>query len=160
MGEGLRPSIRSVLSPDPEATGRFRSDLTEWTDEKHSLYIDSLEASFVTKLQQSMHMHAWHSQANTWGSYSAEEPRSKSTGNSSDLFVVLRDGSWQKINFERNVPLLDSTAYSQVVLRSPWIRHFTSSGKRRCVRSPNVQEHCVLYDEGTYVKGHLFCGSS
>lgn len=51
--------------------------------------------------------------------------------------VVLRDGSWQKINFERNVPVLDSTADSQVVLRSPWIRHFTSSGKRRCVRSPN-----------------------
>ncbi|KAG2704180.1 hypothetical protein I3760_06G173300 [Carya illinoinensis] len=74
-----------------------------------------------------MHMDASHSKANTWGSYSAEEPRSK-TCNSSDLVR-----NWQKINFERNVPVLDSTADSQVVLRSPWIRHFTSSGKRRCI---------------------------
>jgi hypothetical protein len=70
-------------------------------------------------------------------------------------FMVLRDGRWQKINFERNDNLLDSTADSHVVLGSPWIRHFTSLGKRRTERSLYVQEHGVLHLEGTHLKGNL-----
>lgn len=70
-------------------------------------------------------------------------------------FMVLRDGRWQKLNFERNDNLLDSTADSHVVLGSPWIRHFTSSGKRCAERSLYVQEHGVLHHEGTHLKGNL-----
>ncbi|KAE8007980.1 hypothetical protein FH972_004533 [Carpinus fangiana] len=128
--------------------------LTEWTDQKHSLYLDSLEASFVTNLQRSMCLRGLCSQDNVRGTYSPEEPRIK-TRNSSDEFMVLRDGRWQKINFERNDNLLDSTADSHVVLGSPWIRHFTSSGKRRTERSLYVQEHGVLHHEGTHLKGNL-----
>ena len=73
--------------------------------------------------------------------------------------MVLRDGRWQKINFERNDNLLDSTADSHVVLGSPWIRHFTSSGKRRTERSLYVQEHGVLHHEGTHLKRNLTVAS-
>jgi hypothetical protein len=74
-------------------------------------------------------------------------------------FMVLRDGCWQKINFERKDNLLDSTADSHVVLGSPWIRHFTSSGKQRTERSLYVQEDGVLFHKGTHLKGNLTSAS-
>ncbi|XP_062176554.1 cold-regulated protein 27 isoform X2 [Alnus glutinosa] len=183
MRENLRPNI-----PPPQATAgcgseltRTNSDssaitadtskepsrhcgnakagqLTEWTDQKHSLYLDSLEASFVTELQRSMRLRGLCSQDNVRGTYSPEEPRTK-TRKSSDEFMVLRDGCWQKINFERKDNLLDSTADSHVVLGSPWIRHFTSSGKQRTERSLYVQEDGVLFHEGTHLKGNLTSAS-
>ncbi|XP_041013361.1 cold-regulated protein 27 [Juglans microcarpa x Juglans regia] len=187
MGHNLRRNILSP-SPDPEATvgcgltqtnsdssaitanackepsrlcknARLLGPLTQWTDEKHSMYLDSLEASFVTELQRSMHMRARCLEDKTLGPYPSEEPRAK-TCNSSDLFVVLRDGCWQKINYKSNDSFLDSTADSHVVLDSPWIRHFTSAGKRRCVRSAGTHEHGVPCDEGICLKGNLPSGSS
>lgn len=75
-------------------------------------------------------------------------------------FVVLRDGCWQKINYKNNDSFLDSTADSHVVLDSPWIRHFTSAGKRRCVRSAGTHELGVPCDEGIRLEGNLPSGSS
>lgn len=66
--------------------------------------------------------------------------------------VVPRDGCWQKINFERDDPVLDSTADSHAVLGSPCIRDFTSSGKRRYESSADFQEHGVLCQERTHLK--------
>ncbi|KAG2704507.1 hypothetical protein I3760_05G007200 [Carya illinoinensis] len=181
MGDNLRPNILSP-SPDPEATvgcglARTNSDSSAitadackessrlcknarlWTDEKHSMYLDSLEASFVTELQRSMHMRARCLEDKTLGPYPSEEPQAK-TCNSSDLFVVLRDGCWQKINYKSNDSFLDSTADSHVVLDSPWICHFTSASKRRCVRSAGTHEHGVPCDEEIHLKGNVPSGSS
>lgn len=75
-------------------------------------------------------------------------------------FVVLRDGCWQKINYKSNDSFLDSTADSHVVLDSPWICHFTSASKRRCVRSAGTHEHGVPCDEEIHLKGNVPSGSS
>jgi hypothetical protein len=61
----------------------FVWQLTEWTDEKHRLYLDSLEASFVTELHRSMRLRGLRSQDNTSRLYSSKEPQVK-TQNSSD----------------------------------------------------------------------------
>jgi hypothetical protein len=59
--------------------------LTEWTDQKHSLYLDSLEASFVTELQRSMRLRGLCSQDNVRGTYSPEEPRTKTRKSSDEV---------------------------------------------------------------------------
>lgn len=38
----------------------------EWTDEKHSLYLKSMEASFVNDLYNSMDLLGWRSQKDSW----------------------------------------------------------------------------------------------
>lgn len=176
MGENLRPNVpfpcadlegaaacgseltrtssdSSAITADSSKEGSRHSgnerkgQTTEWTDEKHSLYLDSLEASFVTELQHSMYLRGF-----TQSTISSQEPRTKMR-NPSNEFMVRQDGCWQKINFERKQNLLDSAADSHVVLGSPWIRRFTSSGKRRAVRPFYVQEHGVLSQGRTHSKG-------
>ncbi|KAK9287310.1 hypothetical protein L1049_015723 [Liquidambar formosana] len=71
---------------------------TDWTDEKHSLYLDSLEASFVNQLHHSMGFLASHSQEKMWDPNSSRKQPAK-TRNSSDEFTVLRGGCWQKLKF-------------------------------------------------------------
>ncbi|KAI7732265.1 hypothetical protein M8C21_024450 [Ambrosia artemisiifolia] len=39
-----------------------KGESSEWTDEKHSLYLKSMEASFVDKLYNSMDMQCWQTQ--------------------------------------------------------------------------------------------------
>ncbi|KAL5541083.1 hypothetical protein UlMin_043369 [Ulmus minor] len=113
---------------------------TEWTDEKHSRYLDSLEASFVNELYQSINLGSWRSKKNSWGPYSSRELPLK-TINSSDKFTVLHDAVWQKINYERNERPSNSTADSRVMVESSWIRHFKCSGKRRSEACPDFHEH-------------------
>lgn len=180
MGENLRPNIpdpdatqgcrveltqtnsdSSAITVDAVASTQPSSphsqipppkgQLTEWTDEKHSSYLGSLEASFVTELHRSMQLRGLRSQDNMWRASSSEKPQAK-TRNSSDQFFVLRDGCWQKINFERNDAFSNSTADSHVVLGTPWIRRFTSSSKQRTVRSPDARGHGIVCNKAVLLK--------
>lgn len=54
-------------------------------------------------------------------------------------FTVLRDGCWQKINFERNQTLLKTASNSHDFSKSPWTCHFRCAG-----RSANLQEYSAL----------------
>lgn len=58
-----------TLSFDVQLQGQS----TEWTDEKHSLYLDSLEASFVNDLYRSIHLGGSCLQDNFLGTYSSRE---------------------------------------------------------------------------------------
>lgn len=60
---------------------------TEWTNEKHNLYLDSLETSFVNELYHSMRLRDWHQQKNARGTRSLQEVSFK-TQNSSDQVRV------------------------------------------------------------------------
>ncbi|XP_057966286.1 cold-regulated protein 27 [Malania oleifera] len=120
---------------------------TEWTDEKHNSYLNSLEATFVNELHRSMGLLAWCSQEPNSYQLSADTP------NSSHQFTVHQDGCWQKINFERNHSPLDGTVDSHVILKSPWVCHFRSIGKRRAVTYPYLQEHCASCSEVTHQIG-------
>ncbi|KAL5210352.1 hypothetical protein ABZP36_005975 [Zizania latifolia] len=75
-----------------------------WTDERHMLYISSMEASFVEQL------------------YNHEQNGNQNDSNGNE-FKVLRGGVWEKLKFER------ANACSQMGRKyclpaSPWIKHF------------------------------------
>ncbi|KAA3476458.1 cold regulated protein 27 [Gossypium australe] len=109
------------------------STSTEWTDEKHSLYLKSMEASFVNQLYDSMSFLGCNSKEKSPGSKSSRKTHCISSGQ----FKVLRGGSWKKINFERpGVQLnkrdqLNKRYCSHSFVASPWIQHFRSGSKSR-----------------------------
>ncbi|CAL5206025.1 unnamed protein product [Lathyrus oleraceus] len=95
----------------------------EWTDEKHSMYIKSIEASFVNDLYDS-----------------------KQTGNSTTgQFKVLRGGCWQKMNFERENPQMSRGNSRNDLIANPWIQHYRSSSKQESAVSPSpiTSQHVV-----------------
>ncbi|KAJ7001086.1 hypothetical protein NC653_011502 [Populus alba x Populus x berolinensis] len=70
-----------------------------WTVEKHRLYLDSLEASFVNKqLRHSFSLRCWWREMG--GRPCSSQPQ----------FMVLRHCRWEK---KMNEPLLESTADSR-----------------------------------------------
>ncbi|KAJ9175312.1 hypothetical protein P3X46_013879 [Hevea brasiliensis] len=106
----------------------------------NALYLDSLEASFVNQLYQSITSRGCL-QNILWGPYSSQALPTNSC-NSSHQFMVLQDGFWKKSNSKRNKPLLESTADSQFIQKNPWISHFTSA-RKRCIAACHDREHCV-----------------
>lgn len=111
---------------------------TEWTDEKHSMYLKSMEASFVNQLYNSMDTHGRHTLK---GNLSHPKSSKKSQFNSraaSGQFKVLRAGCWQNIDF---VSKSDESRCD--LLANPWILHFRSTCKPKDVESPIVQEQAA-----------------
>ncbi|KAK6253538.1 hypothetical protein QUC31_015258 [Theobroma cacao] len=136
---------------DPTANARPGQSMV-WTNEKHNLYLDFLEASFVKQLHCSISLHGCHSKEEIWGSYPTQKLPAKGH-NSSDQISILQDGCCQKIDYESNDPLLDSTADSNQILGSPWIEHFRSAGKSSSSTFPVPTETAVLND-GIYLKSN------
>ncbi|MBA0580632.1 hypothetical protein Gorai_022841 [Gossypium raimondii] len=100
------------------------STSTEWTDEKHSLYLKSMEASFVNQLYDS------------WNFLGRSSKLSRQThGTSSDQYKVLRGGRWKKINFERPGFRLNKRDRPSCFMASPWIQHLRSGSKSRVLAS-------------------------
>ncbi|XVE93367.1 hypothetical protein REPUB_Repub01dG0185900 [Reevesia pubescens] len=93
-----------------------------WTNEKHNAYLDFLEASFVNQLHCSMSLRGCQPQEEM--QEPCPTPQLPAEGHHSH-----QDGCCQKINYESNDPLLDSTADSSDILGSPLLHHFTSAGK-------------------------------
>ncbi|GLT98280.1 hypothetical protein SLE2022_157920 [Rubroshorea leprosula] len=122
-----------------------------WTDEKHNLYLDLLEASFVKQLHRSMSFCGWHS------GEEMQDPSSQPVArehNSSDQFMVLQDSCRQKINIERNETLLDSTADSTDILESPWIHYSASAGEHYSTMSAHPQEKMV-HGKGMHSRSNM-----
>ncbi|XVF36279.1 hypothetical protein REPUB_Repub19eG0044500 [Reevesia pubescens] len=110
---------------------------TEWTNEKHSLYLKSMEASFVNQLYESMNSLGWKSQKEKLpGSKSSRQTHCTSSGQ----FKVLRGGCWKKINFGRPGFQLNRTDDSHHFVASPWIQHFRSGSKSRVLASCSLQD--------------------
>ncbi|KAL5788322.1 hypothetical protein ACOSP7_005271 [Xanthoceras sorbifolium] len=119
----------------------------EWTNEKHSAYLNFLEASFVQQLHQlrsSMGLHGRCTQENISGPCSSQL-LSANNRHSSD-----QDGRWQKIKFEVNETLFEDAADTHGMLESPRIHHFPSVGKLQTATSFDALEHNVLSDEGLH----------
>ncbi|XP_027091296.2 cold-regulated protein 27 isoform X1 [Coffea arabica] len=106
------------------------SESTQWTDEKHSLYLNSMEASFVNQLYDSL---------DTLGGFSQQESLSepKNWGQMNDgvatpsgQFKVFKDGSWARVNFSnyrREMARPKQAQKSDPVFANPWIQHYRSS---------------------------------
>ncbi|KAE8704156.1 Cold regulated protein 27, putative isoform 4 [Hibiscus syriacus] len=92
----------------------------EWTDEKHNLYLKSIEASFVDQLYVSKGFLRYKSQTDKF-------PGSRLTHcTTSGQFKVLRGGCWKKINFETPGFRQNKRDLSSCFMASPWIQHFRS----------------------------------
>lgn len=66
--------------------------------------------------------------------------------------MVLQDGTWQNINYEREETILETAADCHGTTGSPCMHPFTSSGKRHYVASPDLQES-KSYNEGIHLRG-------
>ncbi|KAJ9567652.1 hypothetical protein OSB04_003618 [Centaurea solstitialis] len=110
---------------------------SEWTNEKHSLYLKSIEASFVDQLYNSLDMQSCQTQKTC--SSDAISPW-KNNAKASGQFKVLRAGCWSKKNFRRENSQLKDADRSHVSPGNPWIQHFTNGSRNGAVAFPSLQE--------------------
>ncbi|KAK4770527.1 hypothetical protein SAY87_031059 [Trapa incisa] len=127
------------LKPDSTpGSSKAESITTEWTDEKHSHYLRSVEASFVNELYDSFDFPKFHLQ----------KEHSTPTCCPSGQYKVLQHGFWHKVNFARPSFSQNKADGSRRVLASPWIRRFRSSSKQQNHEVVSVNENgaisCVL----------------
>lgn len=117
---------------------------TEWTEEKHSLYINSMEASFVEQLHNHEYclwdLHSWLSRK-----YKLLDP-SSSQPNPSHHFSsgkVPQRGHQEKLNYERSLMQLEIGSASSLFLENPLTQDYKSASKakEREVTIMSIQEH-------------------
>ncbi|KAG6747717.1 hypothetical protein POTOM_047607 [Populus tomentosa] len=161
--DGYRGSESRTSSETSELTGYESGELaqqdspviasmaSEWTDEKHNLYLKSMEASFVNQLHNSMDLLGRRSLKEGSVPNLSREVNCR-TCTPSGEFKVLRRGNWQKINFRRPESQISSAKESRGFLTSPWIQHFTSARKPEDVASPTLQE-CANQSRATISNG-------
>ncbi|GAV85225.1 hypothetical protein CFOL_v3_28663 [Cephalotus follicularis] len=113
---------------------------TQWTDEKHRLYLQSMEASFVDQLYTSMDLLGRRSKKANLSVLKSSRQMHHNSSTASGQFKIHRDGYWEKINFESPDFQLDKKDESHALMASPWIRHYRSAGKTKIVVSPILQE--------------------
>ncbi|KAJ7946056.1 Cold regulated protein [Quillaja saponaria] len=133
---------------------------TNWTNQKHSLYLSSLEASFVNELHRTIQLRGLYLQDNVREAYSSRKIPGNPC-NLSEQFLVLQDGRSQKIGFERNELMLESTADSHVIAGS-LLRHHSTTVERGCtVRVSDVCDDTLLFNEGIHPRGNstFSCGT-
>lgn len=125
-------SLNGPVKAEPTAGGIAKGNRVldtmsaGWTDERHMLYISSMEASFVDQLYN----HGNHPQdANGAG------------------FKVLRRGVWEYIEYEKTSAPVRSGAKC-CVPANPWIRHFRP---RDC--GSNAQSDAVEASVGDHESG-------
>ncbi|XP_024960285.1 uncharacterized protein LOC112500904 isoform X2 [Cynara cardunculus var. scolymus] len=109
--------------------------LTAWTDEKHDMYLDHLESSFVEQLHQSIGVLAWCSEHDSKGPYFSQKLHAK-TRNTSQMLKMIQDDCSEKIDLKRSQPLLNCTSDSLVLLKS----RPRCAGKQRFARAAKLQD--------------------
>lgn len=126
--------------------------VTEWTDEKHRLYLSSMEASFVKQLYNLGSRSTDLLGGRERNKLDLNSSRRSNAISSSGQFKVLRGGSWQKINFERAQPQLDIADETHALPNNQWIQHFRSGDKQREVSSASLKDGCAHSSHATYVR--------
>ncbi|XP_010688909.1 cold-regulated protein 27 isoform X1 [Beta vulgaris subsp. vulgaris] len=96
---------------------------SEWTDEKHSLYLKSIETSFLHQLYSSMDSSYLYSQK-------MQPPYTRSSKHNEskavDQFQIFQHGCWQRIKLGRGEPPPQRAGKCHLLLQNPWIQHFRS----------------------------------
>lgn len=122
---------------NPESLGSVAMR-TDWTDEKHSLYLKSMETLFVDQLYNSLDLHGSRSQKDC-SDHKSSKQMHVSTRVPSGQFKILRDGCWAKINFRRGESALNNVDESRDLSVNPWIRHFRSGRSHQSVTNSSLQ---------------------
>ncbi|KAL0352008.1 UNVERIFIED_CONTAM: Cold-regulated protein 27 [Sesamum calycinum] len=126
-------------SVEQEQTSTFmatESEAIEWTDEKHCLFLKSMESTFVNQLYKSIDLFGWQSHKNCPSGSKPSKHKLTSIRASSGQFKVLRDGCWSKIDFRRDEPKVDQEEESEVPLTNPWIQRYGTSQTEE-IRKPS-----------------------
>ncbi|XP_048226974.1 cold-regulated protein 27 isoform X2 [Ricinus communis] len=152
---GCRSETRTSSSSGESSAESAQQELqmtepisTEWTDEKHRLYLKSMEASFVKQLYNSMDdLDLQLKKEMSDPNLSKQVHSNKSTP--SGQFKILRGGCWEKINFQRPASQVNIANEPSGVLISPWIRHFRSARKPQDI----VQERIALQNQAINSSG-------
>ncbi|CAK9317153.1 unnamed protein product [Citrullus colocynthis] len=128
-------STEFALPVESSSQGTHMTDSlpSDWTDEKHHLFLESMEASFVSQMFDTAH---------SVGSCPSKEnsSRTKLLGQSQSAshvhshfgqFKVLRRGSWKNINFEPTDSRSNLLNDDQALSHNPWIHHFRAARKNK-----------------------------
>ncbi|KDO84161.1 hypothetical protein CISIN_1g026015mg [Citrus sinensis] len=138
------PRTSDQLGPDKSGDKEpwsLDSRVTEWTDEKHSLYLKSMEASFVNQL------------------YSAADIPARSDVTSSRKMHCATSG---QLYLERPEFQPNRTCNSHGLSANPWIRHFKSECKPKTFASPyppEVSDQNFIDEESKGEKASCTCSS-
>ncbi|XP_058089506.1 cold-regulated protein 27-like [Magnolia sinica] len=130
-----------------------------WTDEKHSSYLSSIEASFVKQLHNhkypSMHFHGWLSRRRRKLIDLNSIPSNANTHFSSGQFKVHRRGCWEKLVFRGAHSRQGTENESHLLLVNPWIQHFrsASTGKEIEATLPKPEENGMPAGKAMYLGG-------
>ncbi|MCO5597547.1 hypothetical protein L7F22_051625 [Adiantum nelumboides] len=96
-----------------------------WTDEKHSSYLDSMEADFLGSVMFGGNAHAdQEASSDLCDSASSQQVKS------SKEFKVCQNGRWRPKSLNAS-PYVGPIAQVAVVVKNPWIKRFRSSSKPR-----------------------------
>uniref|UniRef100_A0A7N0UWV7 Uncharacterized protein n=1 Tax=Kalanchoe fedtschenkoi TaxID=63787 RepID=A0A7N0UWV7_KALFE len=115
---------------------------TKWTNEKHCLYLKSMEESFVNQLHCSMGL--LKGQAEMYGS--------------SRQYKTLRDGCWKTVGLSKYRNVSDSNTESRALMANPWIRHFRRTGKHQALETTISRDFGASPDEEIESKAELSRG--
>ncbi|XP_027191199.1 uncharacterized protein [Cicer arietinum] len=149
-GSGPGPdSDSSATSVDNTSREAAPFPSRRWTDQLHSLYISSLEASFVNKLHHSIHLHGWSFHNNTDEAYKCRTLQN--TPNMPSQSLALQDGCQKKTSLEKIAPMLESTADSHVLAGN--YLGLAMVDKACNLREPSTYDHGLLCDEEIHASG-------
>ncbi|KAL0412546.1 UNVERIFIED_CONTAM: hypothetical protein Sradi_1456300 [Sesamum radiatum] len=123
-------NCKDILHPSSDAR---LDDSATWTDEKHSLYLEYLEVSFVKHLHQSMGLLAPHSEQNKRGK-DISQLRTVNVHNTFEQSPVLHYGCQEKVNCKGGDPVSHASADSHAPLKRPGAYRF----KRMGMHCPSV----------------------
>lgn len=131
-------AARNII--DQEETSKLEETegmAPEWTDEKHGLFLKSMESTFVNQLYRSIEMFGLQSHKSS-ASRSKSLKQKQTSTRTSGQFKVLRDGFWSKVDFQKEDPEHDQREECKVPLSNPWIQRYRNSkmqGNKRCSAS-------------------------
>ncbi|KAL1540421.1 cold-regulated protein 27-like isoform X2 [Salvia divinorum] len=108
----------------------------EWTDEKHCLFLKSMESTFVNQLYKSIEMFGLQSHMSS-ASRSKPLKQKQTCTRTSGQFKVLRDGFWSKVDFQKDESEHDQREECKVPLSNPWIQRYRNSKIHATKRWPS-----------------------
>ncbi|XP_020586699.1 uncharacterized protein LOC110028958 [Phalaenopsis equestris] len=113
----------------------------EWTDEKHNLYLSSMETTFVNQLYGKEHLSGnfmgWLSRTQKKTDSSQSNPNK----NNSDQFKVLRHGRWEDFKFDLAKSKAVNGNESRHLSANSWVQHFKPSAGKHPQASVDVDNN-------------------
>ncbi|XP_054817973.1 cold-regulated protein 27-like isoform X2 [Prosopis cineraria] len=134
----LHQSSDFKLPPNQNHLGKRCLSTEEWTDEKHSKYLKSMEASFVNQLYNSKQVLGWRPPKATL---------SHSTAPITSQWKDMGDGRWKEIKYEREKAQTSRKNEGHHERKAkPWIQQVSCS-------SGSVVEESVTSRDTSKVRG-------